>query len=448
MTGPNAPGSAELLRREAAHLAPGASEDAVVGQRVFVSGRGSTLTDADGVEYLDLCAGTLTQSLGHTHPEVVQALTEQAGRLWNVHDFATADRAAVCELLAALLPEELNTFAFFSTGAEVVEAALRVVAAVAAPGRNRIGALRYGFHGKTQGSRMLVHWDIGHQSFAGNSILGYSAYCYRCPLELSYPSCGVKCADLVVRHIASKPNVSAMVFEPVLGAAGVVVPPPGYWDKITAAARAAGVLLVADEVLTGGGRTGTFLASERFGIEPDLVALAKGMASGFPFSVLAGRPAVLRHSAIDAAGSTASTFGSNPLGMAAARATLSVLRRDDLIASVDALGAVLGDGLQGLHERHQVLGDVRGIGLLYGLEFVGDRRDRRPAPGIARDVYRRALDLGVRVGLGGHILRLAPPFTVTGDELRRGVQVLDQAITEVTQARRSSVGSTAAASVW
>lgn len=436
MSGTYASRSAELLDREAAYLAPGASEDAAIGKRVFVRGHDSTLVDADGVEYLDLCAGTLTQSLGHAHPEVVRALTEQARRLWNVHDFATADRGEVCELLAAMLPDELNTFAFFSTGAEAVEAALRVVAAVAPPGRNRIGALRYGFHGKTQGARMLVHWDIGNQSLAGQSILGYSAYCYRCPLELTYPSCGVKCADLVVRHITSKPNVSALVFEPVLGAAGIVVPPAGYWEKITDAARGAGVLLVADEVLTGGGRTGTFLASERFGIEPDLVTLAKGMASGFPFSVLAGRSETLRHNAIEAAGSTASTFGSNPLGMAAARATLSVLRRDELIASVNTLGAVLGDGLARLHERHQVLGDVRGLGLLFGLEFVRDRRDRRPAPEIARAVYQRALDLGVRVSLGAHILRLAPPFTVTADELRRGVQVLDQAISEVTESTR------------
>ncbi|MEJ7648382.1 MAG: aminotransferase class III-fold pyridoxal phosphate-dependent enzyme [Nakamurella sp.] len=426
----------DLLAREAEHLAPGASEDAALGQRVFVDGRGSVLVDADGTEYLDLSAGTLTQSLGHGHPEVVDALTEQARRLWNVHDFATADRGEVCALLAELLPDELDTYAFFSTGAEAVEAALRVVAAVAPPGRNRIGALRHGFHGKTQGSRMLVHWDIGHQAHAGNSILGYSAYCYRCPLELTYPSCGVKCADLVVRHIIDKPSVSALVFEPVLGAAGVIVPPPGYWERISDAAKDSGVLLVADEVLTGGGRAGSFLASEKFGIEPDLVTLAKGMASGFPFSVLAGRSAILRDPAAQTAGSTASTFGNNPLGMAVARATLSVLRRDDVVAGVDVVGAVLADALAGLHERHHVLGDVRGIGLLYGLEFVRDRRDRTPAPELAQQIYSRALDLGVRVSLGGHILRIAPAFTVTSAEVLRGIELLDQAITEVTESGR------------
>lgn len=418
-----------LLAREAAHLAPGASEEAALGRRVFAGGSGSTLTDVDGNTYLDFAAGTLTQSIGHCHPEVVEALTRQAGRLWNVHDSATPDRAALCELLAELLPPELDTYAFFTTGAEVVEAALRVVAAVAEPGRNRLAALRYGFHGKTLGARMLVHWDIGHQSFAGNSILGYSPYCYRCPLGLTYPSCETRCADLVVRHIATKPNVSALVFEPVLGAAGVIVPPPGYWDKIADACRDHGVLLVADEVLTGGGRTGEFLACTGLGVEPDLVLLAKGLASGFPFAVLAGRSDVLRRPEAERAGSTASTFGGNPLGVAAALATLTVIGRDGLVERAAELAASMREGLARLWERHPMIGDVRGAGLLFGLEFVRDRDSRQPAPELAAAVYRTALDLGLRVAFGGNVVRLAPPFTLSGDELDEGLRLLDEALT-------------------
>lgn len=433
MTGPR---QLELLGREAARLAPGASEESAVGRRVFVEGRGAILTDLDGNQYIDLAAGTLTQSIGHCHPEVVAALTEQAARLWNVHDFATGDRASLCDLLADLLPEYLDTYSFFSTGAEVVEAALRAVQAVAEPGRNRIGALRYGFHGKTQGARMLVHWDIGNQAFAGNSILGYSPYCYRCPLELDYPSCGVRCATLVRRHIAEKSNVSALVFEPVLGAAGVIVPPPGYWEQISESCREHGVLLVADEVLTGGGRTGTFLAGERFGIEPDLVALSKGMASGFPFAVLAGRSDVLRHPRAGRAGSTASTYSNNPLGIAAARATLEVVRRDTLIGRVEGLGALLDERLSELHATYDVLGDVRGIGLLHGLEFVRDRTTREPAPEIARQVYLAALDLGLRTAIGGHIIRLAPPFTIDRALLEEGIALLGRALEQVTGAKR------------
>lgn len=419
------------LDREAQHLAPGASEEAAIGRRVFAEGRGPVLTDLDGNQYLDFAAGTLTQSLGHTHPEVVEALTTQARRLWNVHDSATPDRAELLDLLARLLPDHLDTYALFSTGAEVVEAALRVVQATAPPGRNRIGALRHGFHGKTMGARMLVQWDVGHQAFAGNSILGYSPYCYRCPLDMEYPSCGVRCASLVRKHIADKPNVSALVFEPVLGAAGVIVPPPGYWKQISDACRSQGVLLVADEVLTGGGRTGAFLASERLGIEPDVAALSKGTANGFPFAVLAGRSAVLHDPAAARPGAYASTYASNPLGIAAARATLEVIERDQLVERVRVLGELLDARLNALHARFENLGDVRGLGLLYGLEFVTDRSSRRPAPEIARAVYATALDLGLRVALGGHILRLAPPFTIDEALLDEGVKLLEKAIEQV-----------------
>lgn len=420
------------LVREERHRAPGESEESALAQRVFTEGRGAVLTDLDGNQYLDFAAGTLTQSLGHSHPEVVAALTRQAQRLWNVHDSATPERAEFYETLARLLPEHLDTYALFSTGAEVVEAALRVVQSTAPPGRNRIGALRHGFHGKTMGARMLVHWDIGHQSFAGNSVLGYSPYCYRCPLELERPTCGIRCADLVTRHIASKPNVSALVFEPVLGAAGVVVPPPGYWERISAACRENDVLLVADEVATGGGRTGAFLASELIGVEPDLVALSKGMANGFPFAVLAGRRELLHRPETSQAGAYASTYASNPLGIAAARATLEVVERDRLLERVRVLGDRLGGHLAGLRERHEVLGDVRGLGLLHGLEFVRDRDSRTPAPEIARAVYTTALDLGLRTSVGGHIIRLAPPFTLDDDQLDEGVRILGAAIGRVT----------------
>ncbi|MGW6546764.1 aspartate aminotransferase family protein [Streptomyces massasporeus] len=419
------------LAREARHLAPGASEEAVHGRRVFAEGRGPVLTDLDGNQYLDFAAGTLTQSLGHGHPEVVEALTAQARRLWNVHDSATPDRAGLLDLLARLLPEQLDTYAFFSTGAEVVEAALRVVQATAPPGRNRIGALRHGFHGKTMGARMLVHWDIGHQAFSGNSVLGYSPYCYRCPLGLEYPSCDVRCATLVRRHIAEKPNVSALVFEPVLGAAGVIVPPPGYWERVAEGCRDGGVLLVADEVLTGGGRTGAFLASDLFGIEPDLTMLSKGTASGFPFAVLAGRAELLRRPEAATSGAYASTYASNPLGIAAARATLEVVERDRLIDRVRVLGEIMEDRLRTLESRFDRLGQVRGLGLLWGLEFVTDPVGRAPAPEAARAVYTTALDLGLRTSLGGHILRLAPPFTLDEAQLEEGLRLLEKAVERV-----------------
>jgi 4-aminobutyrate aminotransferase-like enzyme len=415
------------LERERRHLGSGISEEATASGRVFASGAGDYLFDTDGKRYIDLAAGIFTQSVGHCHPQVVEAMQRQVATLWNVHDCATPDRAALGELLARLMPPGLDTFCYLSTGAEAVEAAIRAVWSVAAPGRNRLGALRYGFHGKSAGARSLVHWDIGHQSFAGNSILAYSPYCYRCPLELSYPSCELACAKLAVRHIA-RDNVAAFFFEPVLGAAGVIVPPPGYWDLIAAACKANGVLLVADEIITGGGRAGSFLASTRFGIEPDLVTMAKGVSSGFPFAVLAGKREIINSQKFGAAGSSSSTFASNPLGIAAARSTLDVIDSQDLVARALRLEEVIGPRLKALEARFASVGEVRGLGLLYGVEFVGDKQARTPAPKVARRVFEHCLDLGLRVCLGGHILRIAPPFTIADDTLAEALGMLERAI--------------------
>lgn len=415
------------LERELRHLGAGISEEASASGRVFASGSGDYLTDTDGKRYIDMEAGIFTQSVGHCHPQVVDAMQRQVATLWNVHDCATPERAALGELLARLMPPGLDTFCYLSTGAEAVEAAIRAVWSVAAPGRNRVGALRYGFHGKSAGARSLVHWDIGHQSFSGNSILAYSPYCYRCPLELSYPSCDLACAKLAVRHIA-RDNVAAFFFEPVLGAAGVIVPPPGYWDLIGAACKANGVLLVADEIITGGGRAGTFLASTRFGIEPDLVTMAKGLSSGFPFAVLAGKREIINSPKFGAPGSSSSTFASNPLGIAAAGATLDVIDSAGLVARVLQLEDVVAPRLKALEQRFAYVGEARGLGLLYGLEFVADKATRTPAAAFARRVFEHCLDLGVRVSLGGHILRIAPPFTITDATLEDALSVLERAI--------------------
>lgn len=416
-----------LLERERRHVAHGISEEAQRAGRVYSRGEGALLYDMDGQRYIDFAAGMFTQSVGHGHPQVVRAMQEQVAALWNVHDCATPGRAGLAELLASLMPEGLDSFCFLSTGAEAVEAAIRAVWSIAAPGRNRLGALRYGFHGKTAGARQLVHWDLGHQSFSGNSILAYSPYCYRCPLELSYPSCDLLCAKLAKRHIARE-NVAAFFFEPVLGAAGVIVPPPGYWDIIQEACKQHGVLLVADEIITGGGRAGSFLACERLGIAPDLVTMAKGVGSGFPFAVLAGKAQIMNSPGFGAPGSSSSTFASNPLAIAAGRATLDVIVAEDLVARVRQLEEVIKPRLEALATRHACVGEVRGLGLLYGIEFVRDKASRAQAPQAAQRVFQRCLEQGLRVCLGGHILRIAPPFNTELGLIEEALAILEHAI--------------------
>ncbi|MDT0317648.1 aspartate aminotransferase family protein [Streptomyces millisiae] len=429
---PGAAGEAHLAA-EAGYLPPTVSQETSLGRRVFAYGRGATLVDVDGREYVDLVAGTMTQSLGHSHPEVVRAVTAQAARLVNVHDNPTPARLAAARALARMLPEHLGALGFLTTGAEAVEAALRAAHAAAAPGRTRIAALRRGFHGKTRGARAPVQWDVGTEPPAP-ALLGYPAYCYRCPFDASYPSCDLLCARLTVRQAVARPDVAALLAEPVQGAAGVIVPPPGYWEVVGRACAEHGVLLIADEVLTGGGRTGRFLAAEHYGLSPDLVTLAKGVGSGHPVAVLAGRHRVLDERTWRAAGGLGSTYGGHAVGLAAAASTLTVLRRDDLLTRVTELGAVLAAALGELAD-HPAVGEVRGLGLLWGVELVADRATRAPDPAAADRVYRRALDLGVRVMPGGQTLRLAPPFVIEPDELTDAIRRLGRAIDDVHQGR-------------
>lgn len=225
------------------------------------------------------------------------------------------------------------------------------------------------------------------------------------------------------REVLTRSDVAALVAEPVQGAAGVIVPPPGYWEVISDACRRNGVLLVADEVLTGGGRTGSFLASTQFGFEPDLLALAKGIGSGYPVAALAGRSSLLTGSVVETAAGFSSSFGGNQVGLAAAAATLDVIRCNDLPARARDLAAVMAEALAPL-KAVPTVGDVRQLGLLCGIELVVDRQSRKPAPELARWVVGRAAERGVRVLLGGAVIRVAPPLVIGEDMLLAAVAEL------------------------
>jgi 4-aminobutyrate aminotransferase-like enzyme len=420
--------AASHMRSEAAVVAGTPGEETRLTGQVWRSGDGAVLTDLNGREVVDLGSGITTQALGHCHPDVIAAVRTQAGELENVHDCPTPTRLRAARSLLRLLPAHLDRTAFFNTGAEVVEAALRVVHALAAPARRRVAALRRGFHGKTRGGRALVQWDVGTEA-PSSTVLGYPAYCYRCPFGLRYPDCDLLCARFTEREVLARKDVAALVAEPVQGAAGVIVPPPGYWELIADACRRNGVLLVADEVLTGGGRTGAFLASVQLGFEPDLVTLAKGISSGYPVAALAGRSSMLTGSVVETAAGFSSSFGGSQVGLAAAAATLEVIQRDNLPARARELGAVMAEALAPLKVVPTV-GDVRQIGLLCGIELVVDRQSRRPAPDLAKWVVARAVERGVRVLFGGAVIRLAPPLVIGEDALRTAIAELVRVIEE------------------
>ncbi|HLE10431.1 MAG: acetylornithine aminotransferase [Bdellovibrionales bacterium RIFOXYD12_FULL_39_22] len=400
----------QYIFEEQKHLVAGISEEALLSRVVLERGEGVYVYDIEGRKYFDFASGIFTQSLGHNNPFVREALHKQIEKLWNVHDFTTPPRLECCKILAENLPAEIDTFCFLTTGAEAVEAAIRAIFCFASPARSKLAALRYGFHGKTLGARMLVHWKIGNNSLPADSVLAYRAYCYRCPFSLSYPSCEILCAQKVEAEVCQNQSVAALFFEPIQGAGGVIVPPKEYWDIISRACQKNGVLLVADEVVTGGGRVGSFLASSYYNINPDLVIMAKGLASGFPFAVLAGKKEILNSHEFSAPGSSSSTFASNPLGLAAAAATLKELSRLNLGQHIVKLGEIISIKLQQMMDEFSFVGDVRGIGLLHAIEFVEDKNSKRPSANYARQFFLKCIKDGIKVSLGGNIVRLAPPF--------------------------------------
>jgi 4-aminobutyrate aminotransferase-like enzyme len=414
---------------EKRHLAPGLTEEATLAKRVFVRGQGSRVYDHNDEIYIDFGAGVLTQAVGHCHPRVTASVQEQLARLTNIHDSSTPQRDHLCSLLASMFPSYLSRFAFFSSGAEAVEAAIRAVHAYEPSGRTVIASLRSGFHGKTAGARALVKWRIGSEDIGVNARQLHRAHCYKCPLDLKYPDCSIACANQVANEILESDNIAALLFEPIQSAGGVIVPPLDYWKIIEAACRKKNIIMVADEIVTAGGRAGTFLACQYYGIEPDLVTAAKGISSGLPFSLLAGREDIMCSPRFSTPGSISSTFGGNPVSCAAASATLEVIRDEDLLVGVPVLGAQMTKRLNDLRERFpENIADVRGIGLLHAIEFGRrDETDKQKAARAAR-FYQDCLRLGVRVGLGGNIARLSPPLNISAEDIDLAADIMGAAL--------------------
>lgn len=426
------PRSREIWEREKQHITSGLAPCTLLAPIVFERGEGALVWDVDGNCYIDCAAGVLTNSTGHCHPKVVSALQEQAGRLWHVHDFPTPQRYELCELLAERCPPGIDTFEFYSGGTETVEAALR--AAISYTRRYEFISFHHGYHGKTLGSRGLaLWWGKGFGPVNGSGIRSPFAYCYRCPFGLTYPACDLRCAEYLREGIRfnSWGSIAGIVFEPVLGAGGVVVPPDGFLERVTEIARAEGALVVADEVLTGVGRTGTFLALEHWDIQPDLVFFGKGLGSGFPIMALGGKREIMTAAPYGSPGGASTSFGGNPLAVAVALSTLQVIEEENLLAHTQEMGRLLAERFAVLKEKHPLVGDVRGVGLLWGIELVKDRKTREPAEEEGRQVYLESLQRGLKTITPGHVTRFSPPLNIPRELLEMAVDIYDVALSAV-----------------
>lgn len=403
----------------------------------LVRGEGKWLFDADGRKYLDFFGGIVTVSLGHCEPRVVAAIEKQAKTLQHVSTlFPTIPIVELAETLAELFPGQKPARVFFSnSGTEAIETAL--LTARVHTERTEVIALRHGYHGRSMLSMSLTGhagWRLGgvHDPGIRHAV---APYCYRCPLKLRYPECGVACADDVeeVIRTTTSGRPAALIAEPIMGVGGFITPPPEYHGRVAEIVRRHEGLVIADEVQTGWGRTGgKWFGIEQYGVKPDLVVAAKSLGNGHPVGATLARKEV----ADSFKGLTISTFGGNPVTMAAAKAVVDVIAQDRLMVNAAEVGGHLRKRLDGLSEKHRLVGEVRGMGLMQGIELVKDRGTREPAPEATAAVMEAAKDRGLLVGKGGlygNVLRISPPLNVSRDDADQAADLLDQALTTARQ---------------
>jgi len=433
---PPGPRSRWIVEQERRHMAPGLQSFAQYAGLAMARGAGCTLYDEDGNEYIDFIAGIGVGSVGHCHPHYVEALKRQVERL-TFGSFTTETRARFLELLGSLTPEGLTRIQMFSGGAEAVEAALRL--AKAATGKREVIGFWGGFHGKTGGVLGLLGSEFKHHlgPFMPGQYLSPYADCYRCPLRLRYPDCGIACAEYlrdVIRYQTAG-EIAAIIVEPIQGTAGNVVPPDGFLRAVQAIAREHGALLIVDEMLSGFGRTGAMWGCEHDGVVPDIMTVGKGMGGGFPLSGVISTDELTSKKPWSNPSASSSSYGGNPLAAAAGLAALQIIVKEDLVANADRVGRAMLAGLEAMKDKHRCVGEVRGKGLMLGIELVADRKSKEPiAREVTRTLYQECLRRGLVAMTYSHAIRINPPLVIREETALAGLAILDEALEATSQA--------------
>jgi 4-aminobutyrate aminotransferase len=387
--------------------------------------------DADGNQYLDFFGGIVTVSVGHCNDEVNAKLHRQIDTLQHVSTlFANEPQAALAKKIASLTPGGRLTKSFFTnSGTEANETA--ILAARCYTGNTEIVALRHSYHGRSAVAMALTGqsaWRLG-PPLAG-IVHAHNAYCYRCPFGLTYPDCEVKCAQDVEELIRTTTGggVAGFIGEPLQGVGGFITPPKEYFRIVEGIVRNHGGIFISDEVQTGWGRTGgKWFGIEQYGVVPDIMTAAKGLANGSPIGLTVARPEV----ADAVTGLTISTFGGNPVATTAAKAVIDFIEEQNLLANCTETGAYLRGRLEELQEKHETIGEVRGMGLMQAVELVEDRRTKAPAAAATTRALEAARENRLLIGKGGmygNVLRISPPMNIGRADVDQFIGLLDKSL--------------------
>ena len=425
------PKSTALRVREDAHLAPGAQGYALMAGVAIDHARGSTVTDVDGNTYLDFIGGIGVGALGHSHPTFVAALKDQVEKA-SVGSFTSVARVDLLERLAAHAPpsepgKKLHRLQLYSGGAEAVESALRL--AKAYTGKYEFLSFWGAFHGKTMGVLSLMGSTFKDKlgpMVPGSHMTPY-ADCYRCPLGQTYPSCGIACAEVARKHIkvATAGALAAVIVEPMQGTAGNIVPPKEFLPAIQSIAAEAGALFIADEMITGLGRTGTWWGVEHSGARPDIVTIGKAFGGGFPLSGLLSTDEICAAKPWSNPSGSSSSYGGNPLGAAAGATALAIIEDEKLVDNSRRVGAFMLAELQGFVERYPFCGHAGGAGLFMGLELVKDKKTKEPLPRkVTERIFKECVTRGLFSMSYSASFRLQPALTIDEGTARNGLAIL------------------------
>lgn len=399
---------------------------------VVKKAQGIYVEDINGKRYMDFTSGLATTNTGHNHPKIVDAIKRQAEDF--IHSgcvFYYEPILRLAETLKRVTPVGLDMFFFGNSGAEAVEGALKLARFYT--GRQGIIAFTGAFHGRTLGAATLTNSSVRYRRryhpFVPSIYHSPYPYCYRCYMGHSPDICGLDCLEYLKRifkHIIPPEEVACIIIEPVLGEGGYVVAPFEFMKRLRELCREYGILLILDEVQAGMGRTGRWFASEHFEVIPDIMTIAKGIASGMPLSAVVSTKEIMSKWL---PGSHGTTFGGNPVSCASAIATINVIEEEGLLENARVVGDYAMEILKGMKERHPCIGDVRGLGLMIGIEFV--KKDREPLTEGLKDIMNYCLEKGLvllEAGPDKNIIRLAPPLIVKKEEMQRALEILEEAI--------------------
>jgi len=406
------------------------------------SAKGAIIRDVTGREFIDFVGGIGVLNVGHCHPKVVAAIKDQAGRYLHTCSMVTLYEPyvmlakRVCEAAPGDAPKKAI---FVNSGSEAVENAVKI--ARCHTGRQGVIAMKNAFHGRTLLTMSMTSKVKPYKYRFGPMAAEvyqypYYAYCYRCPLGLTYPKCGAACADKLREFFigsAAPEQVACIVAEPVQGEGGFVVPPAEFFVKLRAICDEFGIVFVADEIQSGFGRTAKLFAMEHFGVVPDLMSVAKSMGGGLPLAGVIGRADIM-----DSVhpGGIGGTYGGNPLACRAGLAVMDIFEQDNLLAKAERLGAAIKRRFAAFKKTYEIVGDERGLGAMRALEFVSDRATKAPLPEAAKGIAKYCQDHGLLVlscGNFGNCIRVLMPLVITRDQLDRGLDILEEGIREVAK---------------